>query len=123
MLRAVKLALGVTVDDYDEELQDLIQAALFDLQTNGVDAVNLQADPLILQAMKTYCRAHFHSPADYDRLAAAYDAQKGHLMNASGYTDFPAAVPSPSFIPVQVLSGPDPVFPAITRTGPQGVTP
>lgn len=88
MLDAVKLALAITVDDYDEEIDDLIQAALYDLKTNGVDALNMQTDPLIMQAVKTYCRAHFHSPADYDRLLAAYEEQKGHLMNCSGYTDW-----------------------------------
>ena len=89
MLDAVKLALAITVDDFDNEINDLIQAALYDLKTNGVDALNMQTDPLIMQAVKTYCRAHFHSPADYDRLLAAYEEQKGHLMNCTGYTVFP----------------------------------
>lgn len=93
MLRAVKLALAITVDDFDPELSDLIQAALYDLQTNGINATLLQSDPLILQAVKTYCRAHFHSPADYDRLLAAYEEQKGHLMKCTGYTDFGEAAP------------------------------
>ena len=88
MLDAVKLALAITVDDFDSEIGDLIQAALYDLKTNGVDALNMQDDPLVVQAVKTYVRAHFHSPADYDKLLAAYEEQKGHLMNCSGYTDW-----------------------------------
>ena len=90
MLEAVKAALGVTSDApiIVNEILELIQAALYDLQTNGVDALNMQGDPLIIQAVKTYCRAHFHSPADYDRLLAAYEEQKGHLMNCTGYTDW-----------------------------------
>ena len=92
MLQAVKLALGVTVDDFDSEITDLINAALYDLNTNGVNALSNQTDPLIIQAVKTYCRAHFHSPADYDRLLGAYEEQKGHLMNTTGYTVFPAEV-------------------------------
>lgn len=92
MLIAVKLALGITVDDYDSEICDLIQAALFDLQTNGVDALNMQADPLVIQAVKTYCRAYFHSPADHDKLVAAYETQKGHMMNCAGYTDYSGVV-------------------------------
>lgn len=88
MLEAVKLALAITVDDFDKEIKDLIQAALYDLETNGVRALSMQSDPLIVQAVKTYCRAHFHSPADYDNLLAAYEAQKGHLMNAKNYTDY-----------------------------------
>lgn len=91
MILAVKRALGITVDDYDGEISDLIMAALYDLNTNGVDAVNMQGDPLVLQAVKTYCRAHFHSPSDYDRLLAAYEEQKGHLMNCTGYA-FPPEV-------------------------------
>jgi len=88
MLDAVKLALAITVNDFDAEINDLIQAALYDLKTNGVDALNKQDDPLVKQAVKTYCRAHFHSPEDYDRLLAAYEEQKGHLMNCTGYTVF-----------------------------------
>lgn len=88
MLDAVKLALAITADDFDNEIEDLIQAALYDLKTNGVDVLNKQGDPLVVQAVKTYCRAHFHSPADYDRLLAAYEEQKGHLMNCTGYTDW-----------------------------------
>jgi len=91
MLDAVKLALAITVDDFDSEIADLIQAALYDLSTNGVLALGQQEDPLILQAVKTYVRAHFHSPADYDKLIAAYEEQKSHLMNATGYTRFGGA--------------------------------
>ena len=92
MLKAVKLALAITAEEFDSEIEDLIQAALYDLQTNGVDALSRQNDPLVIQAVKTYCRAHFHSPADYDRLVSAYEEQKGHLMNCTGYTVFPEAL-------------------------------
>lgn len=90
MLDAVKAALGVTSDApiIVNEIEDLILSALYDLQTNGVNALSKRDDPLIIQAVKTYCRAHFHSPADYDRLLAAYEEQKGHLMNCTGYTDW-----------------------------------
>lgn len=86
-LAAVKLSMGITVANYDAELSDLIDAALLDLGIAGVEGYN-QNDKLVLQAVKTYCRAHFQSPADYDRLKAAYDEQKGQLMIATGYTDW-----------------------------------
>ena len=84
MLEAVKKALGITSNAaiIVDEIQDLIQAALYDLQSNGVRA-------LVIQAVKTYCRAFFHSPADYDNLLRSYEQQKGHLMNCTGYTDWP----------------------------------
>ena len=87
MLESVKFALGITVDAYDAEIQDLIDAALLDLGIAGVEGYN-QNDKLVLQAVKTYCRAHFQSPADYDRLKASYDEQKGQLMISTGYTDW-----------------------------------
>lgn len=87
MLTAVKLALNVTTNAFDAEIQDLIDAALLDLRIAGVNGY-AESDKLVLQAVKTYCRAHFRSPADYDRLKAAYDEQKGNLMTATGYTDF-----------------------------------
>ena len=43
---------------------------------------------MILQAVKTYVRAHFRSPADYERLKAAYDEQKAQLKVATMYTDY-----------------------------------
>lgn len=89
MLESVKLALAITVTDYDSEIEALIQDALYDLKTNGVNALEMTDDPLILRAVKTYCRTHFQSPADYDRLLASYESQKGHLMKCSGYTNWP----------------------------------
>lgn len=91
MLEAVKKALGITSDAgiIVDEIQDLIQAALYDLITNGIKAIEMQNDPLIIQAVKTYCRAFFHSPADYDNLLKSYEQQKGHLMQCSGYTVWP----------------------------------
>ena len=87
MLESVKLAMGITVDAYDAELSDLIAAALADLGIAGVSGYQTD-DPLVLMAVKTYCRMRFGSPADYDRLKAAYDEQKGQLMVATGYTDW-----------------------------------
>ena len=94
LLESVKGAMGITTDEpiINNEISDLIQAALYDLETNGVHAISMSTDPLIVQAVKTYCRAHFHSPADYDKLLAAYEEQKGHLMNTTGYTVFGEAV-------------------------------
>ena len=96
MLTAVKLAMAITVTDYDEELNDLIAAARADLKSNGikVDALAAASDPLLLQAVKTYCRAMFQSPADYDKLLDSYNMQKGHMMHCTGYTTWPGEATS-----------------------------
>lgn len=86
MLEKVKAALRLTVDVYDAELTDTIEAAFADIGLVGVDGGKLtEDDPLVCRAVITYCRAHFGSPADYDRLKAAYDEQKAQLITATGY--------------------------------------
>ena len=86
-LDSVKLSLGVTVTAYDAEITELISAAKADLEL-PVGATLDETDPLVLQAIKTYVRMSFRSPADYDRLRASYETQKGQLRIATGYTDW-----------------------------------
>ena len=45
-------------------------------------------DKQVMTAMITYCRAHFGSPADYEKMAASYELQRRQLANADGYTSF-----------------------------------
>lgn len=86
-LAAVKLAMGITAEAYDAEISDLIDAGLADLQLVTGKAQD-ETDKMVLQAVKTYVRMSFRSPADYDRLRQAYESQKGQLMIATGYTDW-----------------------------------
>lgn len=86
MLEKAKKALRLTTSAYDDELTDLIQAALLDLGIAGV--LTEEPDELVQRAVLTYVRMHFGKPDDYDRLAASYDAQKGALQIATGYTDW-----------------------------------
>lgn len=85
MLAAVKLALRVVTDAYDNELNALIASAMADIGITGTDAESLADDPLVVQAVKTYCRMNFGSPSDYDRLKRSYDEQKAQLQTATGY--------------------------------------
>ena len=87
LLAAVRLSMGITVGAYDLEIDSLIEAAILDLQLALGQTVDT-SDPLIIQAIKTYCRMSFRSPADYDRLRASYEAQKGMLQITTGYTDW-----------------------------------
>lgn len=85
MLTAVKLALRISTNAYDTEIQALIDAAYKDLGIAGIDATTLAQDPLVVQAVKTYVRMSFGSPADYDRLKRSYDEQKAQMQSATGY--------------------------------------
>lgn len=85
MLDKVKLALRLTTSAFDSELTDLIAAALADLDIAGVHTAGMESDPLIIRAVITYCRVHFGTPDDYDRVKSAYDEQKAQLQTATGY--------------------------------------
>lgn len=91
MLSKVKTALRITTDAYDEELTVLILSALYDLALAGVvvalDSLD-SADPLITQAVITFCKMRFGLPEDYDRLKRSYDEQKAQLVTATDYTDW-----------------------------------
>ena len=88
MLEAVKLAMrpAIKTDAYDEEIKDLIDAAKADLKRVGI--VGDESDPLIRQAIKTYCRLHFGSPADAEKLERSYSTQVGSLMGSGKYRDW-----------------------------------
>ena len=91
MLNKVKLALRVTTDAFDAELETLICAALSDLDMAGVQTWGPDMDcnkPLLALAVVTYCKLHFGEPDKvemWDRLKASYDEQKAQLGMASGY--------------------------------------
>ena len=87
MLETVKLAMAITTDAYDQEISDLIDAALLDLGIAGV-AVPQEYDKMVQRAVITYCRMMFHSPADFDNLRWAYESLKGQMAIASGYTNW-----------------------------------
>ncbi len=87
MLEKVKLALRISTDKYDTELNDLINSAKLDLGVAGV-VVPQTVDALVTKAIITYCKMSFGLPEDYDRLKRSYDEQKAQMSNATGYTDW-----------------------------------
>lgn len=87
MLEAVKLALRITTDAFDSQINDLVEAALFDMGVAGVTSKDV-TDALIRNAVITYCRMHFGQPDDYDRLKRSYDEQKAQLATCTGYTNW-----------------------------------
>ena len=86
----IRLALRITVEDYDAELTALAEAGLADLAMAGITGTETLADldAVTAQAVKTYCRQHFGQPDDYERLERAYNIQKAQLMHATGHTDW-----------------------------------
>jgi len=87
MLSKVKLALRITTNAYDDELNGLIEAAKLDLGIAGV-IIPAELDAIVSLAIITYCKCHFGEPDEYDRLKASYDEQKAQLSMCTGYTEW-----------------------------------
>lgn len=90
MLDAVKIALRIKTNAYDEELKLLIEAAKLDLKIAGVvlPASSSNEDNLIKIAIITYCKMNFGNPINYTDLKKSFDEQKAQLSNADGYTEW-----------------------------------
>lgn len=87
MLALVKMAMRISTNAYDTELNNLIQSALLDLNLAGV--INTATpDELVQQAIITYCKMNFGNPVNYDKLKASYDEQKAQLLTSVTYGDF-----------------------------------
>ena len=87
MLDDVNVALRITTNAYDTELNTLIDSAKLDMGVAGV-VVPSVLDALVTRAVVTYCKMSFGIPEDYDRLKKAYDEQKAQLVTCTGYTDW-----------------------------------
>ena len=83
-MREAKTSLRIKSNQFDEELDGIIQAAMADLHLSGVEKVK-EYDPLIRRAVILYCKANFGFDEDSERYSAAYDLLKRSLSLAGDY--------------------------------------
>lgn len=84
-LQKVKLAIRVSHDKLDADIQGDIEACLMDLKVCGVIHKD-DTDDLILNAIKLWCRSLYtDDPAKGTEYLRRYDALKSCLMMAEGY--------------------------------------
>ena len=89
LLQKCKNMLGVTDSEYEDEIQDLIDAAKADLGIAGVTKANVESDALVRRAIMTYVNMNWNiSAAEYQNLLQSDETQKKQLMSATGYTDW-----------------------------------
>ena len=93
MLDKVKLALLISVSDYDEEILNLIYSAFIDLNIGDIDeekTVYATTDPAIINAVCCYCGYQFELlHGSLERSSAfkrSYDEQKAQRSMSSNYT-------------------------------------
>lgn len=87
LFKDVKTALRVTTTEFDDRINGLIDAARADLKRAGITIAD-ENDPLINEAIITYCRASFGQPDNADRMREIYEQQRRTLMLSTGYTDW-----------------------------------
>lgn len=95
MLDRVKLALLITTNDFDTEINSLIKAACKDLGIAGVEGLTVSTssdDDIIIMAIIAYCGYQFEvlhgSLERSNAFKKAYDEQKAQLSMADGYTEW-----------------------------------
>ncbi len=80
MLEKCKTALRITGDEFNTEIQDLINACIKELDESGIKAQT--SNPLYQRTIITYVKRDFGwNNDDYDRLNESYNSQKIFLMN------------------------------------------
>lgn len=90
MLAMVKLALGITIGDLDDDILATIEAARAELIRAGVnsDKAMSDTDPLITQAIKTYCRAIYtFDIVRAEKLMESFKYQQECIRKSEGYSD------------------------------------
>ena len=85
MLESIKFALRIRSSAFDEEIKELIESSKTDLKISGITNIN-EEDPLIRQAIKTYCKANFGlDNKDSEKYQSSYDMLKQHLSLCGDY--------------------------------------
>lgn len=87
MLEDVKKYLRINHEEYDTEVQDLIDACKKDLELSGIALSNIEdSDVLIKRVITIYCKLHFgFDNPDYDKLQNAYNLLVNHLALSTDY--------------------------------------
>lgn len=84
LINKVKLDLRLKNEALDSDINDQINACLQDLKvTAGVDSPSL-SDPLIIRAVKLYCKANYKTD-QIETYNALYEKLKASLQTAAEY--------------------------------------
>ena len=89
MLAKIKLALRISTNAFDTEIQTLIDAAISEMHGLGVTAATADTtDPQIISAVVAYAKWQFGNNEDADRWRDIYHIKLGQLKTMTGYTDW-----------------------------------
>lgn len=86
LLDEVKTNLRISTSALNGDVQDDIDAALMDLYNSGVVMTD-EDDPLIIKAVKLYCRAQNDFMGKGEQYSKAYEALKIALSLSGDYNE------------------------------------
>lgn len=91
MLSKVKLALRINSDDFDTEINSLINACKKELELAGIASSKIvETDDMIVQAVTNYCKANFgFDNNEAERFLATYNSIKSFLCLCQSYINPP----------------------------------
>lgn len=85
MFEKIKRNLRVSINAFDEDINDLIESAKSDMKIHGVKKID-DDDPLIMRAVDLYCKGHFYlDNKDSERYLESYQSLRDHLSLAGDY--------------------------------------
>jgi uncharacterized phage protein (predicted DNA packaging) len=85
MIEKVRKSLRISHTALDDDIQDLIEAALMELQLSGIKKLD-ESDPLIIRAVTVYCKAEFgFDNPDAERFRNSFESLRNHLALAGDY--------------------------------------
>lgn len=87
MFDKVKAALRITHNKLDNEIQDVINAAMQTLQTRGINAVGRECDPLILNAVTLYAKWQMNYQDKSEQFKRAWDSALIMLALSGDYNE------------------------------------
>jgi hypothetical protein len=87
MKEYIKKILRIASSEFDDEVEQLIEACKDDLKLSGVrsEMIN-ESDELIKRAVSLYCKTHFgYDNKDFPHLLDSYNSLKAHLIVSIEY--------------------------------------
>lgn len=89
MLELVKLALRITTDAFDDEIQLYIDDCILSMNKLGVTASEAATDdPQITTAVIAYCKWKFGENSEKESWKRIYDEKLAEMQMQTGYTDW-----------------------------------
>ena len=89
LLESVRLSLGITHVKLNSDIEETIDACRKDLRRAGVRP-ELEADPLIVQAVKLYCKWQYNFQGQADRYERAYAGLRDSMALCGDYGEVDA---------------------------------